>query len=461
MKLKQLLDTQLKIAILWFWKEGQSTLRFLTQQGRGDITILDKDPENEKVFWEFKHVHKNIKWIFWWEYLHTIQDFDIIIKTPGISPFQEKLLPCRDKIISQSHIFFWAYTWNVIGITGTKGKSTISTLLYKTLVKLGYKVKLVWNIGSPVLDEIDITSNEVYDYIIYELSSYMLQDFLPDLYIAILNNIYPCHLDWHYNSFHIYKEAKINILKHAKIKVINSELKNEKEIIDLGAKKCFFWEKGEYSVWKDGIYLAWELFLKEYEISLLWKHNQYNISWILTALWNIEADSQRVKDSLIHIMKNFSWLPHRLESIGIYEGIQFIDDSIATTPESTIAAIHALSWTLQSILIGWQDSWFYFWDMRKVILESSIEIIIAFPDTSVKVFPEIQYRPYDVPFEMMIEGKSILFLKTQSMKIAVSFCYRNTLPGKIALLSSWAPSFSLWKSYIDKAEQFKKEVQNF
>lgn len=460
MKLKEVLQAE-NIAILWFWKEGQSTLRFLTKQGRGNITVLDKNPENEKVFWEFKVLHKNITWIFWWEYLESLQKFDIIIKTPGISPFQEKLLPHRDKIISQSHIFFWAYSWKVIGVTGTKGKSTISTLLYKTLCELGYTVKLVWNIGSPVLDEIDISSAEMYDFVVYELSSYMLQDFVPQTYISILNNIYPCHLDWHYNSFFIYKEAKINILKNATIKIVNSELKNEKEILELENRKYYFWEKGEYEIWKEGIYHAGELFLKEKEISLLWKHNQYNISWILTALWNIESDALRVKSTLIHVMKNFSWLPHRLESIGIFEGIEFIDDSIATTPESTIAAITALNWRLQSILLGWQDSGFCFWTLRKTILESSIENIIAFPDTSIKVFPEIQYRPYDVPFEMMIEGKNILFLKTQSMKIAVNFCYRNTLPGKIALLSSWAPSFSLWKSYKDKAEQFKKEVQNF
>ena len=460
MELKKLLAVQ-KIAILWFWKEGQSTLRFLIKQGRGDITILDRSCENERVFWEFKNIYKNLRWIFWLEYLKHLEDFDIIIKTPWISPFQEEILPYRDKIISQSHIFFWAYPWKVIGITGTKGKSTISTLLYKTLSQLGYKIKLVWNIWSPVLDEINITSQEVYDYIIYELSSFMLQDFTPHLHIAILNNIYPCHLDWHYNSFHIYKEAKINILKNANIRVVNSELKNEKEVIDLNNKTYFFWDRGEYTVEKDGIYYAWELFLKEHEISLLWKHNQYNISCILTALWNIEDNTIRLYHALIQVMKNFSWLPHRLESIGIYEGIEFINDAIATTPESTIAAIKALNGKLQTILIGWQDSWFNFEEMRKTLLKSSTEIIIAFPDTSIKVFPEIQFRPYDIPFEMMIEGRNILFLKTKSMKIAVNFSYRNTLPWRIALLSSWAPSFSLWKSYIDKAEQFKKEVECF
>lgn len=94
-------------------------------------------------------------------------------------------------------------------------------------------------------------------------------------------------------------------------------------------------------------------------------------------------------------------------------------------------------------------------------MRSSIRNIIAFPDTSEKIFPEIQLRDYEIAFEIEIEGKFFSMIRTRSMKIGVDFAYKTTLPGRIALLSCAAPSFSLWKSYLDKAAQFKKEVQNY
>lgn len=108
------------------------------------------------------------------------------------------------------------------------------------LSEAGYHVKLVGNIGSPVLDEIDISSGQEYDYVVYELSSYMLQDFTPRLFIGFLNNIYPCHLDWHYDSLDIYREAKMNILRNAQYQIVNSELSRDVEILSIPGKKIYF-----------------------------------------------------------------------------------------------------------------------------------------------------------------------------------------------------------------------------
>ena len=459
--LKEILDKTNKIAILWFWKEGQSSLKFLLKQGKEKITVLDGDAGKENIFRELQKNNKNLDWIFWWKYLDTLWDFDVIIKTPGISPFWEKLRPYKERFISQTHIFFNKYIGKVIWITGTKGKSTVSTLLYMSIKDLWYKVKLVGNIGNPVLDEVDIISWEKYDYIIYELSSYMLQDFIPKLDVWILNNIYPCHLDWHYDSFNIYKEAKLNILKDAHIKIVNAEFSCDREIQELTWERHFFWDKWKVYVESDGVYTDWNKIIWEQDMILKWKHNFYNIAAVLQCLLLICNDLSWVKENFKTTLKSFRGLPHRLQSIWIYEWIEFIDDAIATTPESTIAAINAIDGKLQTLFLWWQDSGFIFNELRKKILTSSIEMIVAFPDTSELVFPEIRYRPYDVPFEMMIEWKNILYLKTRSMKIAVWFTFRNSFPGRTVLLSSAAPSFSLWKNYIAKAEDFIKEIQNF
>lgn len=229
-----------KIAILGFGKEGQSTLRFLQKQGIHDITLLDAKTICIPDGFQGKALSGE-------NYLESLRDFDIIFKTPGISPFHEKLRPYRAKFISQTEIFFENYTGKVIGITGTKGKSTTSTLLYEFLMQAGYRVKLVGNIGTPVLDEIDF-ADAAYDYVVYEMSSYMLQDFVPKLYIGLFNNIYPCHLDWHFNSWNIYKEAKLNILQNAEYKMIHGDFSMDADIARIKGKKLYFASKGKYTL---------------------------------------------------------------------------------------------------------------------------------------------------------------------------------------------------------------------
>ena len=441
-----------KIAILGFGLEGQSTLKFLQKQGIEDITILDKNNIIEDV--GCKVVTGNM-------YLESLWDFDIIIKSPGVSPFWEKLLPHRHKFISGTQIFFENYSGKIIGITGTKGKSTISTLLFSFLQAAGYKVKLVGNIGTPVLDEIDVTSGETFDYVVYEMSSYMLQDFIPKLFIAYLNNIYPCHLDWHYDSMNIYKQAKLNILKNAKFKVVNSELQNDTEVLEVSWEKKYFNEIGNFQYRDRNIYYNGEKFYESSSIVLQGEHNYKNISGVLTIMDVVLRDVHKLKEIAQSILPTFRWLPHRIENIWVYEGVTFINDAIATTPESTIAAMNTFWSDLQTLFLGGEDSGFDFTKLRTLLMESSVQNIIAFPNTSEKVFPEIILRDYESPFELEIEWRVFQIVKTRSMKTWVDFAYKTTLPWKTALLSCAAPSFSLWNNYKEKAAEFIKEVQEY
>jgi len=440
------------IAILWFWKEGKSSLKFLWEQGIENITILDQNEPSEE--------YKDIKCIFWDTYLDNLGEYDIIIKSPGISPFWEKLLPYRDKFISQTQIFFSNYTGKVIGITGTKGKSTCSTLLYSCLKEWWYDVKLVWNIGLPVLDEIDFYW-DVHDYVVYELSSYMLQDFTPNLDIALLNNIYPCHLDWHYDSFNIYREAKVNILRNSRVSILHGDLLTDSEILWLNqSEKVSFDSKWLYS-YNSGWFFIWNDIVYSGSLKLQWDHNRSNICGIIAMLDEIIQDYDILRSVLHSVLPNFSWLPNRIEDIWSYEGIRFINDAIATTPESTIAAIATFSDSLQTLFLWGEDSGFSFESIRSAILNSDIQNLVAFPDTSEKIFPEIELRDYEQAFELEIEGKILQVFKTRSMRAWVDFCYKTTLPWKIALLSCAAPSFSLWNDYLEKAEEFKKYVQEY
>lgn len=436
-----------KIAILGYGKEGRSTLAFLLKEGlQADYTILDINPVID--------LPDEVKSISWGSYLDTLWNFDYIFKTPGISPFHEKILPYKDKLLSQAHIFFSRYRGKVIGITGTKGKSTIASLTYKSLLEMWYKVKLAGNIGLPILDE--VRSWEQYDYIIYELSSYMLQDFSPELYIWYLNNIYPCHLDWH-ESMECYIEAKLNIVKAARHKIISPAARDYTS----GLKFVTFWEWTSYYTTSEGFFIDGALVSLRDGIQLQWEHNIQNILGVMAILNYVSDDVSLISSGLSKTLSNFCGLPDRIENIGVYEWITFINDAIATTPQSTMAAIETFLPKLQTLFIWWENSGFEFDDLRARILSSSIQNIIAFPDTSELIFPEIEHRDYDKAFEIEIEWNTYQMIKTRDMRAAVDFAYKTTFAWKIALLSCAAPSFSVWDNYRQKAELFKEAVKKY
>lgn len=450
------------IAILWYWKEGKSTLSFLLRLwiSESEITILDK---NEIIL-----DSSNVK-ITWWEnYLDNLSNYNLIFKSPGISPYNDKISPHREKLTSQTEVFFDNYEWKTIGITATKGKSTISSLLYETLNSVDYKVKLVWNIGKPVFDEIDLLNPEDYNYIIYELSSYMLETCKPNCNIAILWNIFTCHLDWHNDSFKVYEEAKLNILKKSDNKIISQEFSNYGQNID---NAFYFWLESKYS-YSDQFFFKWEdrLFTSE-NLLLLWEHNKKNIScvvWILDIItekynhWSAWIFSKLI-NWLKNTLKRFSWLPHRMEKIAEYNNITFIDDGISTTPESTIEAIKTFWSQINTLFLWWWDYGFTqesYNLLKKNIIHFNIKNIVLFPDTWLDIFNITRNSiKNNSEFNINLWDLSINTLFTDSMESAVKFSYKYTWVNNICLMSCAAPSYSLWTGYEKKWQEFKQYIE--
>lgn len=443
MKLSELKNK--KIAILGFGKEWKSNLEFLRKIWVKDITILDKNTEIKK--------EDSLKYNLWENYLDNLWGFDLIFKTPWISPYHEKIIPYRHKLISWAQVFFDNYEWRVIGITWTKGKSTTTTLIYKALEIYWYNVKIVWNIGNPILDEIDIISWEKYDYIVYELSSYMLEDLTPKCFISILLNIYPDHLDWHSN-FENYKKAKLNIIEGSINPLINSGFL---DLINIEYVKTF-WSAWDYLYKWHNFYIDWKKIFDDKKILLKWEHNRLNISaviWVLDIVW--------IKDysKFESILKTFCWLPHRLEDVWIYAWIRFIDDAISTTPESTIEAIKTFWDEINTIFLWGTDRWYDFKELAKYLKKYEIKNIVLFPDSWDKILNLITPPPTETPLEKGRLQGNFNILQTKRMKEAVDFAFKHTEKGKICLLSTASPSYSLWKNFEEKWNEFKKEIQSY
>ena len=416
-----------KIAILWFWKEWKSTLNFLISNWISDITILDKN--------EIENKNPKIKYISWDNYLDFLNEFDLIIKSPWISPYNSKISPFLDKITSQTEIFYSNYTWKIISITATKWKSTTTTLIYKTLIEAWYNAKIVWNIWNPVLSEISFQDN--YDFIVYELSSYMLEWLKKTDYISILWNIYPDHLDWH-NWFENYSKAKKWILKWSKYSIVRDFLgiKNE--------NSSLFWETWKYKFNENKFFIDWKEVLNNDWFLLKWEHNMMNITsvlWICDIIW---IDLKYLEK----VCKTFSWLSHRLEEIWTYNWILFVDDAISTTPESTIEWMKVYGENIWTIFLWGLDRGYEFSKLIEKIKEFKIKNIVLFPDTWNKIKELLDLEKYNI-------------LETPKMFDAIKFAFEYTEKWKVCLLSTASPSYNLWKNFEAQWDDFKENVLNY
>jgi len=433
-----------KILILGLGKEGRDTLKFLRKVF--PQKILGVGDREKKVKNQISNI-KNIKWHLGDNYLKAIKKYDIIIKSPGIPihlPEIEQAFK-EGKITSQTEIFLENYPGRVIGITGTKGKSTTAALIYKILKEekqeRKYRVHLMGNIGKPVLSLLfRAKPNDIY---IYELSSHQLYKIRKSPHIAVFLNIFPEHLDY-YKDFKEYIAAKVNIVRfqnkedflifNPKNKIVKEIAKNSK------AKKIpIIFKKEEI-----------EKIIKIKEIPLLGKFNLQNIAAAIAVGKILGVSSQKMRKAI----KNFKPLPHRLEFIGTFHKITFYNDSLSTIPESTIAAIDTLSNKIETLITGGFDRGVNFRELAKNILKNKIKNVILFPTTGSRIWQEI------VKYRKRYSTKPIPFF-TDNMREAVKLSYEHTKKGKICLLSCASPSFGLFKNYKMRGNLFKRYVREF
>lgn len=437
------------ILILGFAREGIDTLRFLRKLfpekilGIADRLNLEEFPDKtQKFLYHLFHGREKEKIrerLYLGEnYLKALKDYDVIIKAPGIpSKTIRPFLTKRQKIISQTEIFFDNCPGKIIGVTGTKGKSTTASLIYQVLKSGGLKVHLVGNIGKPVLSLLfKAKPNDIY---IYELSSHQLFNLKKSPQLAIFLNLYPEHLDY-YNSFNEYFKAKQNICRYQEktdFFLFNPDNKyalkaskiTKAKIIALNVKTA-------------------ERFLKKWgKVRLLGDFNLLNMV-VAIKVGEIFKVSQR---EIAKALKDFKPLPHRLEFVGQYQKIRFYNDSLATIPQATIGALNALGDNVETIFLGGFDRNLNFEELARRIIKSNLKTLIFFPGTGKRIWQEIT----------KIKPKNRFFhcLFTDKMKTGVAFAYKHTLRGKICLLSCASPSFGLFLNYQDRGNQFKKYVR--
>ncbi len=411
MKLDQLKNK--KVLILGFGQEGQDTFLLLRKLfpnkviGIADKLEKLKKPDKKTVLYLGK------------DYLKSLKNYDIIFKTPGI-PFKNIPRSYLRKLTSQTEIFFNNCPGTIVGITGTKGKSTTTSLIYEILKSGNLKAHLVGNIGKPVLSLLlKAKKNDVF---VYELSSHQLYNLKKSPHIAVFLNIYAEHLDY-YKNLKEYANAKANITLHQ--------------------------SKSDYLVYnsKDKIVSAIARKSKAKKIPIQGDYYELDRNAAI-AVGRIFKIPEKIIEKAI---KNFKPLPHRLEFVGKFRGITFYNDALSTIPETAIFAINALGKNVQTIMLGGYDRNINFKNLAKKVLKSKIKNVILFPTTGEKIWKEIVHQ-----------GKNRGLPKpffVNSMKDAVKLSYQHTKKGKICLLSTASTSFSIFRDYKEKGNLFKKYVK--
>jgi len=398
------------ILILGFGREGKSTYNFIKKYVNYlTLAVADKNkPEcDEKIY-------------FGENYLDAVKDYDIVIKSPGIPFFN---IDENITVTSQTELMLMVNRKNMIGITGTKGKSTTSSLIYCILKDAGKDVKLVGNIGIPIFDCLDEITDET--ILICEMSSHQLEYVKFSPHIAVLLNIYEEHLD-HYSSYEDYQLAKVNIFRYQKsddVIIYSNENKLVCEYVNKYANGKKYSFPYDYDV----------------KSNLLGEHNKKNIMAARLVAHMYGVLEEDIKKSVIE----FKGLPHRLEFIGEFDGVRYYNDSISTIPEATIAAVQSLD-DVDTVIIGGMDRGIHYENFIEFLNSLDVKNILLMYDTGRRIYRDLTR-----------DGVKYV----NDLEDAVRVAKVVTKKGKICLLSPAAASYGVFKNFEERGKVFCELVK--
>ncbi len=445
-----------KILILGFGLEGKSSYNFIRNYFP-DVTIGIADKKND-IQDIFKTTFKNEKKIIFHtgaDYLNYLFLYDVIVKSPGISYKKFSSKNDLPLITTQAEIFLRLFRDKIIGVTGTKGKSTTSSIIYNILKLESENVILVGNIGVPPLDK--IAESEKCSWIVFELSSHQLENLKISPHIAILLNIFEEHLD-HYKSYNDYQTAKFNIFKYQNKSdslIFNSEnniisdyiskTPVDSKLISIGndAGNNFCYLKG------NDIHCNGDMVFKDISKSfkLAGKHNLINIMAAISACKIAGADKNLIKKGV----SEFTGLPHRLEFIGNYGGIDFYNDSIATIPEATIEAVENVP-NLSTVIIGGYDRGVNYEKLAECLKNSSIKTLIFIGAAGDRICKLMQKK---------INSSNTIAYNAKTFEEAVKLSIKNTPKNKSCLLSPAAASYDMFTNFEERGKKFQDLIINY
>lgn len=434
------------VLILGFGREGKSSLKRIQQAGRAaSITIADQagaSPEDPSV-----------KVIAGPTYMDTLDDYDLIFKSPGVVlPKDPEYYRCT--FTSQMEVFFTAYRDRIIGITGTKGKSTVTTLLYHILKENHRDVVLAGNIGIPAFDILEDIGPET--LLVCELSCHQLEYIHVDPHISVLLNIHEEHLD-HYGTMERYVHSKQQVYLHQRpedllfcgLEVLPEDGTCQARIYTVADHDMVLGQDTGIDVRLEGSIIHFNGCTYQIpvdDIHLLGHHNHIDIAFDYAVCHTLGLSDKEFDTAL----RTYHPLPHRLNLIGKRDGVRYYDDSISTICETTIQALKSIP-SVGSVLIGGMDRGIEYDELIQFLSTDSVPHIILMAATGKRIHEEIQKNYPD-----FANPKRLVLVDT--LEEAVQKAKELTASGDACVLSPAAASYGIFKNFEERGDVFKKLV---
>ncbi len=408
-----------RILVLGFGREGRSTWRFLHKY-LPDATVAVAD-KNEMELVQY----------FGTSYLEAIYDYDIVIKTPGISlkDFDTKGV----EITSQTDLFLSHFHSQTIGISGTKGKSTTTSLIYHLLKSSGRDAILTGNIGIPCFDVMEEIKPD--SIVVYELSAHQLEYVHNSPRVGVLLNVFEEHLD-HFGTFERYKAAKLNLLRF----MDKDDTAIIHDSLSLDAHRVIASEATQSRTFS---LFDLDNIIDRTALPLKGEHNLLNIKAALLACDAYGVDYHE----LIPYLFTFKPLEHRLEPVGIFDGVSFVNDSISTIPQATIQACKALG-RVDFLLLGGFDRGIDYQPLADYLKQNPVPHLLFTGKAGERMME-------------LMDGISTQLFHYSSMEQAFAYLTTKAQNGDVVLLSPAASSYDQYKNFEERGRKFKALAHAF
>lgn len=387
-------------------------------------------------------------------YLDDIEQCDKIILSPTAAKVLEKVHPRRskiwEKVTTNTQIFFEKCpSKNIIGVTGTKGKGTTTTLIGLLLTAGGKKVHVGGNIGVPVLDILpDIKAD---DWVVLELSNFQLYHFPYSPAIAVHLMLVPEHIEeWHI-ELEDYVDAKANIFRHQNptdIAIYLPTNKHSTRSASLSpARKISYSQAPGAHVGNGWITIDGQHIIETTDVGLRGVHNLENICAAVTAAWQIFQDVKVMHD----VIKSFTGLEHRLQLIRTLNEVSYVDDSFGTTPDTAVVAMNAFTQP-KVMIIGGHDKGNNMKPLVERLKETDVRAIVGIGSIGKRIVDSLQQSGSPIPMYAKEDYNN------WTMKEIVALARAEAHAGDVVLLSAGTSSFGIFKDYKDRGNQFIQTV---
>ena len=445
-----------KVGIIGLGVSNLPLLDYMFEK-KARVTVFDERQREELNKEALEKINKyGFELIIGKDCLKYLKNFDIVFRSPSCLPTKQELIEEENRgaiITTEIEMLMKMCPCKMIGVTGSDGKTTTTSLINSILQKAGYKTFLGGNIGTPLFTKLPEIKPE--DVLVLELSSFQLMgmEISPD--IAVITNITPNHLNIH-KDYNEYIEAKKNIFKYQNengITVLNYDNEITRNCAKEVAGKVIFFSGKEkldngYIV-DNGIIKLCEDKVRKHildtkEVILRGEHNYENIATAIAAT-NTLVD---IEDA-IEAVKEFKPVEHRLELIREIDGVKWYNDSVSSSPTRTIAGLHSFDEDIVLIAGGYDKNLDYT-PIAKPIVEK-VKTLILLGQTSGKIFDAVKK-------ELEIENKNLDIYMCNTLEETVNLAKKYAKNGQIVLFSPASASFDMFKNFADRGEKFKKLV---